>query len=546
MRGLMMDYQLTVPAMVRRAEALAGHVEVVDRAADGTIHRYRYADMIGRAKRLAVGLQRLGVTAGDRVGTLCANNHQHLEAYFGVPSVGAVLHTLNHRLSAEDLAYIVGHAGDRVVIVDWALLPLLQQVLDRVEVERVIVAGHDDVPAPYLSYERLIADADESAFVYAEPGEHDAASMCYSSGTTGLPKAALYSHRALALLSMHWMAADTAAVSRRDVILAVVPMCHINGWGLPFAAAQVGAKLVMPGAALGPDDLLALVASERVTMSAGVPTVWFNVLHALEREPHRYDIASLNRLALGGSAVPDGLIEAYHGRHGVNVIQLWGMTETTSLATAWSRHVHDGAGNGALHATQGLPLPFVEIRARGEDGGLVPWDGKTHGELEVRGATVASAYYKPEDGVEATTPDNWLRTGDIVTIDPSGAMQIRDRAKDLIKSGGEWISSVALENSLMGHPAVAEAAVIAVPDERWHERPLAVVVLKRGADATPAQLRQHLAAKFVKWWLPDQFEFVSEIPRTATGKFQKAALRRRYRDQQDASERQGSPAHAES
>ena len=532
MRGLMMDYQLTVPAILRRAEALSGHVEIVSRTADGGLRRYLYSDMIRRARQLAGALQKLGIRPGDRVATLAWNHSSHLEAYFAIPSIGAVLHTLNLRLHADDLAYIVEHAGDRVLLVDASLVPLLEQFRSRVSLERVIVfdggvntlEGTDD-------YETCLASMNPDELEYPDLDERAAAAMCYSSGTTGRPKGVVYSHRALAILAMNWTAADTVGVRQRDVILSVVPMFHINGWGLPFTAVHVGAKLVLPGSRLAAVDLLELIAREKVTLSAGVPTVWLSVLHALAAQPGVHDVSSLHTLVIGGSAVPESLLRGFEEQHGITVKQAWGMTETTSLATVCSLPA-DLEGRPAdaqdeWRARQGLPMPFVEIRARGADG-LVPWNGETMGELEVRGPTVASAYYDPADPLEGFTPDAWLRTGDIVTINARGCIQICDRAKDLIKSGGEWISSVALENALMGHPAVREAAVIGVPDPRWEERPLAVVSLKPGASATAEELRRHLAPHFVTWSLPDAFAFVDEIPKTATGKFLKTVLRDRY------------------
>lgn len=532
MRGLMMDYQLTVPAMLRRAEALSGNVEIVSRSAEGGLRRYLYRDMIRRVRQLAGVLRQFGVQPGDRVATLAWNHSSHLEAYFAIPSIGAVLHTLNLRLHADDLAYIVEHARDRVLLVDASLVPLLEQFRSRVRLERVIVfEGGADIPDGVDDYETCLASVNPDELEYPDLDERAAAAMCYSSGTTGRPKGVVYSHRALAILAMNWTAADTVGVRQRDVILSVVPMFHINGWGLPFTAVHVGAKLVLPGSRLAAVDLLDLVARERVTLSAGVPTVWLNVLHTLAARPGVHDVSSLRTLVIGGSAVPESLLRGFEERHGITVKQAWGMTETTSLAAVCSlpADLEDLPADARYEwrARQGLPMPFVEIRARGQDG-LVPWNGEAMGELEVRGPTVASAYYHPADALDGFTPDAWLRTGDIVTINARGCIQICDRAKDLIKSGGEWISSVALENALMGHPAVAEAAVIGVPDSQWEERPLAVVSLKPGASATAEELRRHLAPHFVKWSLPDSFEFVDEIPKTATGKFLKTVLRDRY------------------
>jgi len=529
-RALMMDDQLTLPAIMRRAESLWPDTEIVSRLPDRSVHRYRYRQLFERARRLAAALRRLGVNSGDRVGTLGWNHHQHLEAYFAIPSIGAVLHTLNLRLHASDLAVIISHARDRVVIVDRVLLPLFEHIRSRVDVEHVIVmGGKGPLPDGAIDYEAFLEDADASAIEPLDLDERQAAAMCYTSGTTGRSKGVLYSHRSLVLQCLYWTAADIVGASRRDVMLGVVPMFHINGWGMPFAAALVGAKLVLPGSCLDPDGLLELVHRERVTLSAGVPTVWLGVLQALDGG-HPADVSSLRTLLVGGSSVPRALMEGYD-RYGVRVVQGWGMTEVTAIGSmsVLPRQLDDAPADRQYDARtrQGIPVPFVEIRARSESG-LVPWDGETMGELEVRGPTVASAYYDNADGAGCFTADGWFRTGDIVTIDPTGSICVCDRSKDLIKSGGEWISSVALENALMGHPAVAEAAVVAVRDPKWDERPLACVVVKAGHTVTSDELRAFLAPGFAKWWLPDAYEFVDSIPRTSTGKFLKSALRERF------------------
>jgi fatty-acyl-CoA synthase len=488
--------------------------------------------MIRRAKQLAVSLQALGVEPGDRVATLSWNHHRHLEAYFAIPSIGAVLHTLNLRLHPNELVYIMGHAEDRVLLVDQTLLPLWEHVRDRVNVGRVIVMGDDaGIADGLLDYEDLIAAGDPARFQYPSPDEDDAAALCYSSGTTGRSKGVLYSHRAIVLFAMQWTAADAVAVRQRDVILGAPPMFHINGWGIPYISALVGAKLVMPHRYLDPASLLELIDSERVTLGAGVPTVWIGVLQALNAEAGKHDVSSLQRIASGGSAIPNGLMRAWQERHGVTMLHIWGMTELTGGGTVGllPPELENAAQDMQYdcRVKQGVPMPFVEIRARG-DAGLVAWDGKSMGELEVRGPIVACGYFNNSDA-SAWTDDGWLRTGDIATIDPRGCVELRDRTKDLIKSGGEWISSVALENALMGHPAVAEAAVVGVPHPKWDERPLACVVVKPGHAIDADELREHLASQFAKWSLPDAFEFVDEIPRTSTGKFLKSALRERYR-----------------
>ncbi len=535
MNGLMMDYDLTLPAILRRTETLYGEQEIVTRQSDKSLHRYTYADFIERTKRLAVALKKLGIEQSDRVATLCWNNYQHLECYFGIPCAGAVLHTLNLRLPPEDLAYIVEHADDRILIADESLLPLLESFRDKVHLERVIVVG--EAPEGMTSYEELLAEADPADFEWPELDEKLAAAMCYTSGTTGRPKGVLYTHRSLALHSMAALAADTVALSASDAVLPVVPMFHANAWGVPFSAALTGAKQVLPGPHLDPKSLLELAEAERVTLAAGVPTIWLGVLQELDREPGAYDLSAMRATLVGGSAVPEAMIRSFWERHGILVQQGWGMTETAPLATVahLKGRLRDASDDEQYRyrARQGYVTPFTEVRIVSEEG-EAPWDGETMGELEIRGAWIASAYYSPPggepEGEDKFSEDGWLRTGDIATIDPQGYVEIRDRTKDLIKSGGEWISSVALENELMAHPSVAEAAVIAVFHPRWQERPLAVAVLKEGESVAAEDLISHLSNNFPKWSLPDAVEFVSEIPRTSTGKFKKLALREQFAD----------------
>jgi fatty-acyl-CoA synthase len=535
LEGLIQDYQLTLPAILRRAETLYGYREIVTRRPDKSFHRYTYTDLVSRAKKLAVALKKLGVESGDRVGTLAWNTYQHLEAYFGVPSSGGVLHTVNPRLHEEDLAYIVNHAEDKILIVDKTLMEVLQKFREKANFEHVVVYGDDGeaLPDGMLSYEELLSEVDEDDFSYPEFDEKQAAAMCYTSGTTGRPKGALYSHRAIALHSMMLSMGSVFSLSESDCILPVVPMFHVNAWGLPFTATLVGAKQVMPGPHLDAQSLIEDFERERVTFTSGVPTVFLKVLEALDEEPGKHDLSALRAMTIGGSAAPKGLIKAYREQHGINVIHGWGMTEMSPVGTIsnLTTELEQLPEEERLEyrAKQGPPVPFIEVRARGDEG-LVPWDDETMGELEVRGPWVASRYFNTEEGDDKFTEDGWFRTGDIVTIDEHGFVTVQDRDKDLVKSGGEWISSVALENALMAHPAVAEAAVIAIDDEKWDERPLAVIVLKEGESATEDELRSHLEGDFAKFWLPDAYEFVDEIPKTATGKFLKMKLREQFRD----------------
>ena len=535
MRGLMMDFQLTIPAIIRRNESFFGHKQVVTRLPDRSIVRRPYAEVIDRARRLAVALTELGVKPGDRVATLGWARQHHLEAYLAIPSIGAVLHTLNLRLHRDDLSYIVNDADDQVLIVDESMLPLYEQFRSRVSIRKVIVfpPAPADLGPGLLDYETVIRAADPERYTEARLEENDAAAMCYTSGTTGRPKGVLYSHRALMLHSLAEAARDCLGVSEQDVVLPIVPMFHVNAWGLPFTCTMFGATQVFPGPFLDPDSLLDLLVSERVTVTAGVPTVWMGVLQELDKNPGKYDLSRIRAIVCGGSAASPALIRGLQERHGLSLLHAWGMTEMTPLGSVCSvpSYLQDAPFDDQLRyrARQGAPLPLVEIRARTEQG-FAPWDGQTMGELEVRGPWVAASYYNSEGPDDRFTDDGWFKTGDIVTIGERGCIELTDRAKDLVKSGGEWISSVALETALMGHPAVAEAAVIAVPHPKWDERPLAVVVLKAGQTATADELRGFLAPNFAKWWLPDAIEFATEIPRTSVGKFKKTTLRERYRD----------------
>jgi fatty-acyl-CoA synthase len=532
MRGLMMEYQLTLPTILRRAESLFGKKEIITCLPDRSIHRYTYRDFALHAKKLAVSLRRLGVNEGDRVATLCWNHYQHLEAYFAVPCMGAVVHPLNIRFGADELSYIVNHAEDNIIIVDQVLLPLFEKFKADVSVSKVIVIPQTDEPIPsqYLNYEDVVASGDETQFEPFEGDEHAAAFMCYTSGTTGKPKGILYSHRSIMLHAISLMLTCCGVgITESDVVLPIVPMFHAGAWGLPYNCAFTGATQVFPGPYLDAESLLKLFESEKVTFTGGVPTVLMSILNKLDADPQKYKLY-LRAMALGGSAMPRFLVKSFDERYGIQVLHTWGMTEMSPLGTT---AVMTGELEKAPkeeqydHATkQGFPVPFVETRGRNEFG-IIPWDGSTMGELEVRGPWVAASYYGDTDPGGKFTLDGWLKTGDIVTISEDGCIEIKDRSKDVIKSGGEWISSVALENALMGHPSVLEAAVIAVPDEKWMERPFAYIVPRSGKTVSADELKEFLARDFAKFWIPEGYAFIDAIPRTSVGKFLKSALRER-------------------
>ncbi len=530
LNGLMMDdFQLSLAPIIERTERLTPNRKVVSRRPDGSIERTTLGECASRARRLGSALSKLGIGDGDRVATMMWNQPEHLEAYFAVPLMGAVLHTLNPRLSPDELSFIVCDAEDRAIIVDETLLEVFEKFRSAQEFEHVIVVSRSgSVPDGAIDYESLIAEAEPATWPQLD--ERRAAAMCYTSGTTGRPKGVLYSHRALVLHSLVSALPDAMGLSGHDTYLPVVPMFHANAWGIPYGAAFAGAGLVLPGPRLDAESVLDLLADERVTVTAGVPTVWMAILQAIEKEPDRWDLSNLKQLVVGGSAVPRSMFERFD-KHGLTIIQAWGMTETSPLGSVCRlTPEYDDASEDEKYefrARQGIPAPLVEIRARGEDGELIAWDDEAMGELEVRGPWVAAAYWKGR-GAEKFTEDGWFQTGDVVTINDQGCIRIADRSKDLVKSGGEWISSVDMENKLMGHEAVAEAAVIAIPDEKWGERPLAVVVLREGSEAAPEELREHLSNHFAKWQIPERFEFVEEIPRTATGKFKKTDLRERF------------------
>ena len=529
MKSTMMSSPLLIPGILERAGRLFPRVEVVSYLPDGSRHVYTMSDLHGRSRRLATALRRAGIRPGERVGTLLWNGHEHLEAYFGISGAGAVVHTLNLRQHPDELAYIMNHAEDRFLILEDVLFDVWQQVKDQVHCERVFVVDRNNgLPAGTESYEAFLAEAGED-LAYPRLEEDDAAAMCYTSGTTGRPKGVLYSHRSIALHSLASSMPDHFNISRYDVVLPVVSMYHVNAWGLPYSAVMNGSKLVLPGRNLQPTCLLDQMQQERVTLAAGVPTIWIGILDALEKNPERWKLASGLRVLIGGAAARESMFRRFDN-FGIQAIQAWGMTETSPVATvcgvkpgmeAWPQEELY-----RLRARQGLPLPFVEVRALSDEG-EVPWDGETSGELEVRGPWVAGSYAGGEQP-DKWTDEGWFRTGDVVTIDSEGYVKITDRLKDLIKSGGEWISSVDLENALAGHAAIREAAVIAVPHPKWQERPLALVVLKENQTVDPCELRAFLQQTFAAWQVPDAFVVVEALPHTSTGKLMKSKLREQF------------------
>ncbi len=527
--GQMMGYPLTITHLWQRAREFFPRQEVVSRLPDKSYHRQTYADFATRTARLAHALKRLGVGPGDRVATLCWNHRQHLEAYYAVPMMGAVVHTLNLRLHPDELRYIADHAKDSVLIVDRSLWKLYEAFGPKVASVRHVIVVPDAGPAPdgTHDYEALLA-AESDEYDWPVLDENAAAMLCYTSGTTGNPKGVLYSHRSTALHALTCCMHDTLGLRGSDTCVPVVPMFHAAAWGLPYSAVMAGAKVVMPGPHLDPLSLLDLMASEKVTLAAGVPTIWLGILAALDAEPKRWDLSTVRSMVIGGAAAPGSMIEAFSTRHKLEVTHAWGMTETNPLGTVASVKHSLGELTAeqrfGVRASQGFAVPLVETRHVNDEGASLPRDGQTFGELEVRGPWVAASYFGG-DGADRWTADGWFKTGDVVTIDHEGYVRITDRAKDVIKSGGEWISSVAIENALMSHPAVLEAAVFAAQHEKWSERPVAAVAFKPGQSATPDELRAHLEGKFAKFWLPDAYVVVAQVPRTSTGKFLKSKLR---------------------
>lgn len=537
MLGLMQDRPLLLSSQVEFAARYHGDREIVSRTVEGPIHRYGWRDLEARARRLGAALEdRLGVRLGDRVATLAWNHYRHVEIYFGVSGMGAVCHTLNPRLSPEQFVYIVGHAEDRVVFVDPTFLPLVEKLAAKLPTVEAYVVLTDAAHMPETSLPNAIAYealVDEGAPGWTWPSfdEETASSLCYTSGTTGNPKGVLYSHRSTVLHSLAAALPSGLGISAHDAILPVVPMFHVNAWGIPYAAAMSGAKLVMPGPKLDGASVYELLRDEAVTMTAGVPTVWLMLLNHLDAEGAT--LPDLQRVVIGGSAAPRSMIRAFQEKHGATVIHAWGMTEMSPIGTVG--HLlpkHAGLSDDEkleVQAKQGRAIWGVDLKITDAQGRELPRDGEAFGSLKVRGPWITRGYFKGEGG-EILDDEGYFDTGDIATLDPDGYMQITDRAKDVIKSGGEWISSIDLENTAVGHPAVAEAAVIGVHHPKWDERPLLVVVKKPGAELTKEAMIDWLRGKVTKWWLPDDVVFLDELPHTPTGKVLKRGLRERFKD----------------
>ena len=537
MQGLMMDYPLTLTHLLERSAKLFPKKEIASKMPDG-MHRYTYADFHGRVHALARGLERLGVRPGDRVGTLCWNSFRHLELYFAVPCYGAVLHTLNLRLPSDQLAFIINHAEDRVIFVDASLVSILEPIRDQIAcTKQFVILPDSPIEAsrltPAIGYEQLIGDGTVAPYSWPQLDEKAAAATCYTSGTTGNPKGVLYTHRSLFLHSFALALADAFAISESDTVLQIVPMFHANGWGIPYTALMTGSRIVFTGRQLQPGDIANLIQNERATFTAGVPTIWMSLYGYLESHPH--DISSLRAVVVAGSAMPRQFIELYEKKYGTRFRLAWGMTETTPIATFMSMKKHleelPDKERFDLLARHGMPVPGVDIRIVDADGNEIAWDGTTMGELQTRGPWITSGYYNDQRS-DQSFQDGWFRTGDVATIDPEGYLQIMDRTKDLVKSGGEWISSVDLENAIMAHPKVMEAAVIAVFHPKWQERPLACIALQENCrgTVTKEEMLEFLSGRVAKWWLPDDIVFVDAVPKTSVGKFNKRALREQFKD----------------
>jgi fatty-acyl-CoA synthase len=537
MKSTMQDVPLTVTHLLRRGQEVFSGSEAVTYHGGDDRTRASYGEIGARAERLAAALRRLGITGDERVGTFSWNHQQHLECYLAIPTMGAVLHTLNIRLFPEQLAFVVNHADDRVIVVDGSLIPLLAKIAGQLpNVRHFLVVGAGDhsmlteaFPGTTAhDYDAALA-AEEPGFAWPDVDERSAAAMCYTSGTTGNPKGVVYSHRSTFLHSMSVCQASVLGLTEHDRCLVIVPMFHANAWGTPYAAFLSGSDLVFPKQFLQAEPLARLIALERPTVSAGVPTIWNDLF--IYGETHDVDLSSLRWITAGGSAVPRVLMERFEEKYGLRIVQGWGMTETSPVAAiALPPKQAPAESEMAYREMAGRVLGGVEVRVAREDGSIAPNDGQTVGEFEIRGPFITGSYYN--DPSPEKFHDGWLRTGDMGTLDPQGFMRITDRTKDVIKSGGEWVSSIDLENEIMAHPAVLEAAVIGVPDPRWDERPLACVVLRPGQTATVAELKEFLAGRVAKWWLPERWTFIDGVPRTSVGKFDKKVLRARHADGQ--------------
>ena len=530
----MMNIQLTMPVLMDRGPLLAPNVEIVSKMRD-KMHRCTYTDIGRRARQLAGALTKLGVRPGDRVATLAWNSYRHLEIYYAIPCMGAVLHTLNLRLSQSDLEYIINHAEDSVICVDEELLPILEKLAGKIpSVKQIIVMSDTSEYQTGFSsahdYETLIS-AENSDYTWPEIEENMPMGLCYTSGTTGNPKGVLYTHRSNYIHTVTGGLPDLLGLNRSDVIMAVVPMFHANAWGLPYIAMMLGLKQVFPGPTMDGATVCQLIQDEKVTFTGGVPTIWLGVMNELQQNPNKYDLSSLKAMVCGGSAPPRAMIDWFETNLGVDFIQAWGMTETSPLGTVCrlKPHLKSLPRERVLDVKQraGIYAPGLELRLVDDIGNEVPRDGVTMGRLLIRGPWVASTYYKQEPAPDKF-PDGWLDTGDIATIDSEGYMAITDRSKDLVKSGGEWISSVDLENAIMAIAGVAEAAVIAVNHPKWQERPVACVVKKPGAELTKERIYEYLEEKFAKWWMPDEIVFIDAVPKTSVGKFDKKVLREMF------------------
>ena len=535
MLGLMMDMPLLISGLIRHADREHGDTEIVSRTIDGPIHRYTYRDAHRRSRQLANTLLRLGVVAGDRIATLAWNGFRHFELFYGISGMGGICHTINPRLFPEQLIYILNDAEDKLVFFDVTFVSLLEKLSAQLRSVRgyVIMTDRAHMPRTSLSnvlcYEELI-EASSDQYEWPQFDENMASSLCYTSGTTGNPKGVLYSHRSNVLHTYAMALPDTYGLSARDVMMPAVPMFHANAWGIPYACAMTGAKLVLPGSELDGASLYQLFEQEKVTATGGVPTVWFGLLAYMKQ--HQLRFSTLQRTLVGGSAAPPAMIESLEQDYGVRVLHAWGMTELSPLGTVCSfkgKHASQPLSQQrAVQAKQGRVIFGVEMKIIDDVGQELPRDGRTFGNLMVRGPWICRRYFKAED-VEILR-DGWFSTGDVATIDPDGYVQITDRSKDVIKSGGEWISSIELENYAVGHPCVAEAAVVGVPHLKWGERPLLLIVRVPGMAVTGDSLLKFLAAKVAKWWLPDDVVFVDALPHTATGKLLKTRLREEYRE----------------